>query len=330
MSLFSRHHLQPKPMHHKIKIMARGIAEYILSDKAAAALRRDAPHHPRIKRSQAAKLAIADIARRITPPSNGERISFHRPPHFVKEITNHYNTNYLSRGEDLQLNCLTLWRIFFRRRYGRQTYVTPLSTSLTHQAIYIQKRHNDNEAHHHASVSQKRKKNATTRPIGPDYPTISNVTTIDQSGTQRLQYVAKNLHIRPHGSINQSDMRINNVLYDFIGISHKTLSAKSTGVRGVSRDGDITVAFSHAKHFINIESRLTRIGHFGGLDTLERNLADYILANGISLDRSRLQGKSTTIIPLFADSSALDLEEFNENLIIKTGPWLGQPCLVSM
>ena len=269
--------------------MARGIAEYILSDKAAAALRRDAPHHPRITRSHAAKLAIAEIALRITPPSNGERISFHRPPHFVKEITNRINTKHLSGGKDLKLNCRTLWRIFFRRRFGRHSHVTPLSTSLTHQAIYIQKRHN--EGHHHEFVAQKRKKNATTCPIGPDYATISNVTTIDQSGTQRLQYVAKNLHIRPHGSINQTDIHTNDVLYDFIGISHKTLSAKSTGVRGVSRDGDITVAFSNAKHFINIESRLTRLGHFGGLDTLERNLADFILANGITLDRSRLQGK---------------------------------------
>jgi len=268
--------------------MARGLAEYILSDKAAAALHRENSHHPRIARSHAAKLAMAEIMRRFAPPADGERVSFHRPPPFMKELTIRFNTTYLSGRNDLQLDCRTLWRIFFRLQFGRYTYLTPRTTSLTHQAIYIQKRHPHGDDHD--GVVQKRNKAATSCPIGPDYSTISKVTTIDQSGSHRLQYISKNLHISPHGSIDKTDIRNNDAIYDFLGISHKTLSTKTTGVKGVSRDGDIIVAFSNAAHFRNIESRLTRLGHFGGIYSLERNLAAHIMAYG-TLDHLRLKGK---------------------------------------
>ena len=161
--------------------MARGLAEYILSDKAAAALHRENSHHPRIARSHAAKLAMAEIMRRFTPPADGERISFHRPPPFMKELTIRFNTTHLSGRNDLQLDCRTLWRIFFRRQFGRYTYVMPRTTSLTHQDIYIQKRHPQGDDHD--GVVQNRKKAAASCPIGPDYSTISKVTTIEQSGS---------------------------------------------------------------------------------------------------------------------------------------------------
>ncbi len=244
--------------------MPRGVAEYILSDKDTAALYREDSRHPRIIRSHAAKIAIAEILRRFSPHhDDGEKISPHRPPQFVKELTIRINNKYLSRRNDLKLHCRTLWRIFFRRQFGRYQYITPRPPSLTHQAIFIQSR--NIAGHDHDGTFQRRKKSANSFPIGPDYSSISKVTTIDQTGSQRLQYICKNLHSSPHGSIDKSDIRNKNAIYDFVGITHKTLSAKTTGRRGVSTDGDVTVAFSSAAHFRNIESKLIRSGHLGGL-----------------------------------------------------------------
>ena len=256
-TILSKHKLPPPPLSHRI--MPRGVAEYIVSDKDTAALYSEDSRHPRIVRSHAAKLAIAEILRRFLPLHDGETISPHRPPRFMKELVTRYNNKYLSRRNDLKLHCRTLWRIFFRRQFGRYQYITPRPPSLTHQAIFIQSR--NNAGYDHDGASQKRKKSANSYPIGPDYSTISKVTTIDQSGSQRLQYICKNLHSSPHGSIDKSDIRNKNAMYDFVGITHKTLSAKSTGPRGVSTDGDVTVAFSTAAHFRNIESRLIRSGH---------------------------------------------------------------------
>ena len=91
--------------------MARGLAEYILLDKIAAALHRENFHHLRIARSHVAKLAMAKIMRRFTPPADGERISFHRPPPFMKELTIRFNNTHLSGQNHLQLDCRTMWRI---------------------------------------------------------------------------------------------------------------------------------------------------------------------------------------------------------------------------
>ena len=228
-------------------VMPRGEAEYILSDKLTVELCQRNSLHPRIARSEAAKLAIAEILHRFSPPPDSHRITPDAPPPFMKELTFRYNSTFLDSPNALKLECRNLWRIFFRRQYGQLHCLPPKNLSLTHHAIYIQQRHNGPDEP--VVGLQKRKKAATTNPIGPDHKTITNVTTIDQSGSPSIQYISKNLHSRHHGSIDKSDIRNLDGLYHSLGIRHKILSLKSAGTRGVSADGDVVVAFHTAAHF---------------------------------------------------------------------------------
>ena len=102
--------------------MVRGEAEYILSDKAATELRRQNPIHPQIARSAAAGLAIAEILCQFNPPTYGARLSPYNSPPFMKELINRYNNTFLSGPSDLKLGRRNLWRIFFRRQYGRNYF----------------------------------------------------------------------------------------------------------------------------------------------------------------------------------------------------------------
>ena len=206
----------------------------------------------------------------------------------MKELVNRYNMTFLSGENNFKLVRRHLWQTFFRRQYGRNQYFRPKNISLSHQAIYIQNRHNQPDEP--VEGVQKRKKAVSLIPIGSDYSKITHVTTIDQSGCHRFQYLCKNLHACYHGSIAKSDIVNNNVIYDFVGIGHKTLSATTTGARGISKDGDVVVAFYTAAYFRNLDCKLRSRGFIGGLVALERNLTHHLLAGG-DKDKKRMKGK---------------------------------------
>jgi len=174
---------------------------------------------------------------------------------------------------------------------------------------------------------KQRKKAASTIPIGVDYSTILKVTTIDQSGSRRLQYLCKNLHACHHGSIHKSDIGNKEVIYDFVGTSHKILSTIANRARGGWKDGDVVVAFFIAVYFRNIKSQLQSRGFVEGLITLETYLAEHMLALG-DTDRLRLKGKignNSDMVRI--NISVLASGEFKHHCINKIGTSVVHPCL---
>ena len=139
----------------------------------------------------------------------------------------------------------------FRRNYGRESAFLPEGVSVSHKAIYIQKRYNETDKP--VAGKQKRKKAACKSPLGSNYAKIRKVTTINQSGSSRLQYLCQNLHSNFHGFMDTSDIPNNNVIYNFVGIGHMLLSSHSTGSMGISRDGDVIVAFSTSAYFCSMQ-----------------------------------------------------------------------------
>ena len=268
--------------------MGRGEAEYILSDKASAELCRLSPKHPRIKRSLAAKSALSEILRRLTPRPDVAYLTATKPPSFMKELVIRYNTTFLPCEDKFKLQRRRLWRIFFRRQYGYSHCFRPNIISSSHQVIYIQVRHN--QVDEPVAGVQKRKQASSISPIGSDYSKIASVTTIDQTDSHRLLYLCKNLHACCHGSIDKSDMTTKNIVYDYVGIAHKTLSGAAAGTRGISKDGDVVVAFPTAAYFRNLDRKLQSRGFMGGLLTFEKNLSQHILACGVN-DRICMDGK---------------------------------------
>jgi hypothetical protein len=264
--------------------MGRGNVEYIISDLVAHELCRKNPQHPRIKRSLATIHAISEIRQRLHRVA-GVPLSVFKSPSFIAEVVRHYNSTFLSGKSDLKLDRRNLWRIFFRREYGRELIFLPHGLSVLHNAIYIQKRYNQSDEP--VVGKQKRKKAACKSPIGSDYAKIRKVTTIDQTGSPRLQYLCQNLHSNFHGSIDTSDLPNTNVIYDFVGIGHTVLSLHSTGSNGISRDDDVIVAFSTSAHFRNMQITLQKRGFCGGLDSLEMNVAQMLLMHGVR-DKIRL------------------------------------------
>ena len=263
--------------------MVRGEAEYIISKETAATLY---PHHPRIRRSAVATLAITAIIDVYEPPHDGSRITPSKPAPFVKQLVKTFNWRHLRRKDDLLLNYRNVWRIYFRRVFGRVRYFQTKSPSRSHKGLYFQTRHSSPDEI--AIGRQKRKKSSSTIPIGPDYRTIEKVTTIDQAGSPRIIYTTKNLHARYHGSIDQSDVVNNLIIYNFVGVANKTLSQKNCGRRGVGTDGDIVVGFSNAAFFRNMTKKLGRFGY--NIPKFEIMLAKHIIAHGLTVDLGRCEG----------------------------------------
>ena len=93
----------------------------------------------------------------------------------MKELVNRYNMTFLSGENDFKLVRRHLWRIFFRRQYERNQYFWPKNISLSHQAIYIQNRHNQPDEP--VEGVQKRKKAVSLIPIGSDYSKITHMSS---------------------------------------------------------------------------------------------------------------------------------------------------------
>ena len=102
------------------------------------------PQHPRIKRSLATIHAISEIRQRLHRVA-GVPLSVFKSPSFIAEVVRHYNSTFLSGKSDLKLDRRNLWRIFFRREYGRELIFLPHGLSVLHNAIYIQKRYNQSD-----------------------------------------------------------------------------------------------------------------------------------------------------------------------------------------
>ena len=245
--------------------MGRGNAEYIISDVVARKLRRKNLQHPRIKRSLATIHAIGEICWRLHP-ATGVLLSVFKSPSFIAELVKHYNSTFLYSNINLKLDWRNLWRIFFRHKDGRESTLLSEGVYFSHKAIYIQKRYNQTDEP--VAGKQKRKKAACKSPLGSDYAKIRKVTTINQSRSSRLQYHCQNLHSNFHGSMDTSNIPNKNVIYNFVGIGHTLLSSHSTGSTGVSRDGDVIIAFSTSAYFRNIQITLQWRGFCGGLDSL--------------------------------------------------------------
>ena len=277
----------PLPQYFALIIMARGDAEYILSAAAEATLAGMNPGHPRIKLSNAAKLALNEIILRFEPPTDGSRITSSKVPRFVIPLVRSFNLKFLRANNDKKLNHRNLWRIFYRRQFGRNRSFQSTDSSLSHKAIYIQQRY----SHHDEALAgvQKRKKAINTNPIGSDYRNIQKVTTIDQANSARLIYLCKNLHSRYHGSIHHSDITNKKIIYQFVGIPHKTLAQKTTGPRAVAKDDDVIAAFPNAAYFRNLTTDLLKGGH-NDLSTFENKLAAYIMEHGTTRDVGRCNG----------------------------------------
>ena len=266
--------------------MPRG-ASYLLSKSDEAALSRINPKHPRIKRSAATKLALAAIVSEFVEPTNGTSITITKSPPVVRLITRRISYKYLRGKSELKLDARNIWRIYFRKTFGKMNVVQSSDQSLLHRAIYIQRRHNT--AAEDALGRQKRIKSSSTNPLGNDLPTIRSVTTIDQTGSPRLIYTCTDLHSRHHGSIHHKDIANKNILYEAVGISNKTLSLSSTGRRCVAKHDDVTVAFEGAAYFKNLRKVMSSkckvdLAHF------EYSLASHVLSCGKTRDIVRCNG----------------------------------------
>ena len=251
------------------------------------------PKHPRIKRSHATQIALTAIIAEFVQPTNGTSITITKVPPFVTHIICRTNNTLLWSKSDLNLDARNVWRIFFRKSFGRKTVVQSIDQSLLHRAIYIQRR--NNTPGENAIGRQKRIKSTSTSPIGNDYLTIRSVTTIDQTHSKRTMYTCADLHSRNHGSIHHKDIANQNIMCKFLGITSKTLSLSSTGPRRVKKHNDIIVAFDGAACFKNLNKAMyskckVELAHFEcslGYHKLSYvGIRDIVRCNG-SLDPSQ-------------------------------------------
>ena len=268
---------------------------YLLSVDDEASLSVEDPNHPRIQRSDATKLAINEITSLYRPRYDGSLLSPFKSPTFMKDLVRRINDNHLSGCATHKLTRRNLWRIYFRLRFGSLKYVKTQDMSLSHRGLYIQTRHN--QADEPIVDEQKRKRSLCKNPIGDDYALLREVVTINQSGSNRLIYLSKNLHSRYHGSIDTTEIPIKGVLYDFAGIEHKTLSKAATGRSGVARHNDICVAFSNSSLFSKLDYDLHRKGHIVGLHGLQAILLSHIIVHGEVTDVIRCNGTINQNLP---------------------------------
>ena len=299
-------------------IMARG-QSYILSKRDEITLRQIDPQHSRIKRSDATKLAVDQIGSQFVQPTDGTPITINKTPPFVRTIASIFNHRYL-RGEhkNRQLDARNLWRIYFRNTFGVVNTVKTKDQSLSHRAIYIQRRHNvgsDLE-----SGYQKRIKSTTTVPIGSDYSTICNITTIDQTGSSRLIYTCNDLHARHHGSIHQRDIQNHDLIHQHVGISSKIISIYTTGASFVAKHNDVTVAFDGAAFFKTLRKDMFQYDK-SDLPKFEESLGRQLLQLGKTRDIGRCNGsldatKDSANVRIRFGFGRIQRQSYKTNIII--------------
>ena len=95
----------------------------------------------------------------------------------MKELVTRYNKTFLPDENNFKLVSHHLWRIYFCPQLGHSHCFRTNNISLSHQAVYIQNRHNQPDEP--VAGIQKRKQAVCVNPIGSDYSKHSNVKTID-------------------------------------------------------------------------------------------------------------------------------------------------------
>ena len=272
--------------------MPRGYS-YLLSQSDEARLRKINTKHPRIRRSNATKIALATIIKEIPEPSDGTNISITKYPPVLRHIIRRINWTHLRRKKDLKLVPVFIWRIFFRKTIGKLNVVPSKDKILLHRAIYIQRRHSTLEeialGRQKRVTCQKRLTPSHPHPISHELSNIRSVTTIDQTGSDRLLYTCTDLHSRPHGSIHHNDISNKNVLYQSLGINHKILSIARSGPRRVSKHDDVTVAFDGAAFMKNLRRALFSKCKVE-LSSFEKSFTRHVLSRGKTRDLVRCNG----------------------------------------
>ena len=266
--------------------MPRGHS-YLLSKSDEARLRKINTNHPRIKRSNATKFALAIIIKEIPKPTDGTNIAITRYPPVLRPIIRGINWKFLPGKNDLKLEPIFIWRIYFRITYGKLNVVRSNDKVLLHRAVYIQRRHSTSEEI--ALGRQKRVNSSHPHPICLELSNIRSVTTIDQTGSDRILYTCTDLHSRPHGSIHHNDISNKTILYESLGIKHKTLSLAISGPRRVLKHEDVIVAFEGAACIKNLRRALfskckVELNHF------EKSFASHVLSRGKTRDFVRCNG----------------------------------------
>ena len=207
---------RPRPFYH----MHRGYS-IILSRKTLVRLQREDPHHPRIRRHDAAVKAIEFFHLEFHPQAE-PRLKLATVPPNLSFICDHYNHHYLIRPTDLHITPMNIWRIIYRTSYSeRNCPITPELES--HDAIYIQQRIPTSDE---VGVGRrmKRRRSLCKQQIGSDYNKIATNTTIVQSGRLNMFYLVTNLHVRHHGSIDTRDLSSRGIMFDFLQIPNSSIT----------------------------------------------------------------------------------------------------------
>ena len=266
--------------------MPRGKPAF-LSPSKIQELRLKDPSNPRIRQYNALSLALD---RFIFTPHPADVVSPSIAPPALHDIVSHINTHYLTFSTDVQLSTIEVWRVYFKRRYGRLVIQKP-KQSLLHRAIYVQTRHT------HSSDIRKgylvRKKSTNDKQIGNDYSQIKSNTTLIQNHSEAMMYYGRDFHARWHGSLDLSDEPSRSFLLDYIGVESHTVTSKTAGRTGISIKGDVFVAYNNSAHLRRMDAKLT----CGGLCRLHSELSSELISGGVADQRRE---------PINKDESSVD------------------------
>jgi len=100
----------------------------------------DDPNNPYLRRHHATLECITQALEKFHPNHN-EEITISKVPIIMCNIVDKVNIHVLNLPTDIKLVKRQVWRLHYRSLYGNKFKVIPNATSLSHHAIYIQKRH---------------------------------------------------------------------------------------------------------------------------------------------------------------------------------------------
>ena len=243
----------------------------------------DDPNNPYLRRHHATLECITQALENFHPNHN-EEITISKVPIVMCNIVDKVNIHVLNLPTDIKLVKRQVWRLHYRSLYGNKFKVIPNATSLSHHAIYIQKRHSTTSEL--VLGRQKRKPSETHQMIDQDYYNIASMTTIVQTSSNCLFYGAPDLHANHHGSVSVNDLLHKNIILDIVGVPHQEISIDSANRYGIAKDRDIVVAFETSALIKKLDSKLC----LGGLTRFHKDLVTHLLQGGAK-DQVRMQGK---------------------------------------
>ena len=249
------------------------------------------PNSPILRRHYAARRSIEEYLP-LHRPRAGEVCSPHRIPLALVSIVAHINRHYLILPSDRPLIPLTMWRLLYRIIFGN-LQVQPKIPSLSHQAIYVQTRH---DKPCEIQLGRQKRMNAMCKnQIGEDFSLLKSNTTIVQEGGHPLMYCVSDLHVRYHGSVDVDALPHRRVIFDFVGIDHSEISHKTAGRAGVGSSDHLFVAFHNSKIFGKLQAKLIPRG---GLLRFQHELTKHLLLGGVR-DEERMSGTIDNSSPAY-------------------------------